>query len=224
MLPDVAGRCGIDIGCGEGYNTRLLAEKGALMVGIDFSEAFIRHAYAAENQHAQQIRYTIASAGAVPFAEANFDFATAFMSLMDIADLEKTLEEIYRVLKPGGFFQFSIMHPCFDTPHRRNLRDESGRTFAYEIGDYFDVSGEGVAEWIFSAAPPKLKEQFSKFRIPFFRRTLSEWLNLLVEKGFVLERFGEPRPDDATVRKIPNIQDAQVIPYFLHVRVRKPKD
>lgn len=69
MLPDISGISGIDIGCGEGHNTRLLARRCARVTAIDISEA-------------------------------------------------------HRVLKPGGFLQFSICHPCFDTPHRRNLRDE----------------------------------------------------------------------------------------------------
>ncbi|HEX6710470.1 MAG TPA: methyltransferase domain-containing protein [Rubrobacter sp.] len=48
----------------------------------------------------------------LPFDEATF--ATAFMSLMDIP--ERVLAEVFRVLRPGGFFQFSIGHSCFDTP------------------------------------------------------------------------------------------------------------
>jgi glycosyltransferase involved in cell wall biosynthesis len=39
----------------------------------------------------------------------------------------------------GGFLQFSICHPCFDTPHRRNLRDANGVTYAIEVGDYFRI-------------------------------------------------------------------------------------
>ena len=46
-------------------------------------------------------------------------------------------------------------------------------------------------------------------------------LNRLVEAEFVLERFGEPCPSDRALRKRPGLQDAQVLTYFLHVRVRK---
>jgi hypothetical protein len=53
---------------------------------------------------------------------------------------------------------------------------------------------------------------------------LSEWLNLLIDTGFVLERLGEPRPSDAMIREQPGLQDAQVVPYFLHVRARKPPE
>jgi hypothetical protein len=44
----------------------------------------------------------------------------------------------------------------------------------------------------------------------------------MVEAGFVLERFGEPRPSDEAVRERPDLRDAQVVAYFLHVRARKP--
>jgi hypothetical protein len=62
------------------------------------------------------------------------------------------------------------------------------------------------------------------FKTPRFTRTLSQWLNVLLETGFLLECVGEPRPSDETVLECPNIQDAQVVAYFLHVRVRKPTE
>lgn len=57
-----------------------------------------------------------------------------------------------------------------------------------------------------------------------FTRTIGQWLNLVIETGFRVERVEEPRPDDDTVRQHPNLQDAQVVAYFLHVRARKPGD
>ncbi len=222
MLPNVEGLSGLDVGCGEGHNTRLVAARGARMTGIDISETFVRHAKEEESREPRGIRYVRASAVELPFENASFDFATAFMSLMDISETGRVLTEVFRVLKPGAFFQFSITHPCFDTPHRENLRDETGRTYAIEVGGYFH-GGEGeVKEWFFSAAPPEVREELPPFRVPIFMRTLSSWLNRLVEVGFVLERFGEPYPDDGAVRERPGLQDAQVVAYFLHVRARKP--
>lgn len=221
MLPEVAGLSGLDIGCGEGHNTRLLAQRGAKMTAIDIAEMFIAHAQQTEARQPLGIDYRVASAVALPFAEKSFDFATACMSLMDIPETEQALAEAQRVLKPGGFLQFSITHPCFDTPHRKNLRDDNGRTYAIEVGDYFrNLAGE-VAEWIFSAVPLELKQALPKFKTPRFTRTISQWLNLLRDTGFVLERMAEPRPSDETVLQCPDLQDAQVVAYFLHLRVRK---
>ena len=223
MLPEVDGLMGLDLGCGEGHNTRLLAARGARMTGIDISPAFVRHAREAEETQPLSIRYEVASAVELPFEDASFDFVTAFMSLMDIPETEGVLAEIFRVLRPGGFLQFSISHPCFETPHRKTLRDESGRAYAREVGDYFRKLEGEVEEWIFSAAPPEVRAGIPPFCVPpRFTRTLSEWLNLLIDAGFLLERVGEPRPSDEALRERPRLQSAQVVAFFLHVRARKP--
>jgi SAM-dependent methyltransferase len=169
------------------------------------------------------IDYRVASAVALPFAEATFDFATGFMSFMDIPETERVLAEAYRILRPGGFLQFSIVHPCFDTPHRRNLRDEHGCMYVIEVGDYFRILAGEISEWLFGAAPPHVTQGLPKFKIPRFTRTVSQWLNLLIDTGFVLERVEEPRPSDATVLACPAVQDTQIVAYFLHIRVRKPE-
>jgi len=175
MLPDVRGLFGLDIGCGEGGNTRLVAKRGARVVGIDIAETFIRHAAEMERQEPLGIDYRLASALELPFPDETFDFATAFMSLMDMPDPGRALAEAFRVLKRGGFLQFSISHPCFDTPHRRNLRNERGLTYAIEVGNYFrNLTGE-VSEWLFGAAPEEIKRGLPKFRTPRFTRTISQW-------------------------------------------------
>jgi ubiquinone/menaquinone biosynthesis C-methylase UbiE len=223
LLPGVAGLAGLDIGCGEGHNTRLLAARGARVTAVDIADDFIAHARQAEARDPQGIAYRVASAVDLPFADATFDFATGFMSFMDIPETDRVLAEARRVLKPGGFLQFSICHPCFDTPYRRNLRDAAGRTYALEVGDYFRNLDGHVTEWLFKAAPAHVKHGLRKFQTPRFTRTVSQWLNLLIETGFRLERVAEPRPSDETVRACPHVQDAQVVAYFLHLRVRKPE-
>lgn len=69
--------------------------------------------------------------------------------------------------------QFSITRTCFDTPHRKDVRDATCRTYAIEVGDYFRrVDGE-VKEWLFSATPPEVREGLRTFRVPLFTKTLS---------------------------------------------------
>ncbi len=222
LLPEVAGKKGLDIGCGEGYNTRLLVEHGAKVIGLDMSSVFVRQAKSFQSESSLIPEYLIGNAQELPFEDASFDFVTGFMSFMDIPDTETLLNEVWRALKPGGFLQFSISHPCFDLPRRKNLRDPEGRTYAFELGGYFQHGEGNVTEWLFSAAPPEAVENFSKFQTPNFNHPLSYWLNTLIQTGFVLEAFAEPMPDDQTVLEQPNIQDAQVIAYFLIIRARKP--
>ena len=224
MLPEVVGLSGLDIGCGEGHNTRLLAKRATHVTAIDISEVFIQYAKQSEEQEPLGIDYRVASAVELPFDDSTFDFAVSFMSFMDIPETHRVLAEAHRVLKPGGFLQFSIEHPCFATPHRRNLRNQEGLTYAIEVGDYFRNLQGDIAEWIFGAAPPEVRKGLRKFKTPRFTRTVSQWLNLLVDTGFVLERIEEPRPSNETVQSCPDMQDAQVVAYFLHVRVRKLKE
>jgi len=80
-----------------------------------------------------------------------------------------------------------------------------------------------ATEWLFGAAPPEVKQGLPKFKTPRFTRTVSQWLNLLIETGLRPERIEEPRPSDETVRACPDMQDAQVVAYFLHIRARKPE-
>lgn len=222
MLPDVAGLSGLDIGCGEGHNTRLLARRGPRVAAVDVSPTFVDHARRAEVDEPLGIDYRVASAVALPFEDATFDFAIATMSFMDVPETDRVVSEAARVLKAGGFLQFSICHPCTDTPHRRNLRDAAGRSYAIEIGDYFRNLEGDVLEWTFSTAPPEATAGLPKFRTPRFTRTVSQWINLLIDAGLRIERLAEPRPDDEAVRACPAVQDAQVAPYFLHIRARKP--
>src|SRR5215831_11123397 len=109
MLPPISDLHGLDVGCGEGSNTRELARLGARMHAIDV----------------------------VP----------TFMSMMDMPDQGRALREAYRVLRPGGFLQFSILHPCFAPPHRRVLRNADGTTRAIEVGGYFDAIDGEVETW-----------------------------------------------------------------------------
>jgi len=221
ILPEIRALNGLDIGCGEGYNTRQFAQRGASMQAVDISETFLRHARQSEAETPLGIRYTLASAAALPFANGEFDFATATMSLMDVPEHDTVLTEAFRVLKPGGFLQFSITHPCFQTPKTKWVLDAHGRRVAMECADYFQpVHGE-IEEWSFNAAPESARAGLPNFRIPTFTRTLSSWMNLLATTGFVFEEMQEPYPSDAALAQCPSLYDMRIIAYFLIVRARK---
>jgi ubiquinone/menaquinone biosynthesis C-methylase UbiE len=222
LLPDVTGKRGLDVGCGEGHNTRLVAQRGARMFAIDVAPTFVRLAAEMERQERDAIRFAVASAFELPFAARQFDFATAVMSLMDLPDHRLALREIHRVLRTGGFLQFSITHPCFSTPHRRLLRTPQGKAYAVEVGGYFERVDGKIDRWLFSAAPHEATAGLKPFEVPVFHRTLAEWLNGVLQAGFVLEQVVEPRADEATACRVPVVEDTRVVAYFLHVRCRKP--
>jgi SAM-dependent methyltransferase len=221
MLPDVRGLQGLDIACGEGANTRTLAKLGARMTGIDISPTFVAAATLEERREPLAIAYVEGSAERLPFENSAFDFATMFMSLMDIPDYVAALNEANRVVRSGGFLQFSILHPCFFPVDRQVIQDDSGRTTSVRLSGYFD-RGQCVEEWTFGAALEKERANWPDFRVPYFHRTLADYLNALLDAGFAIERIGEPQPSEELLREHPRLYTTQVVASVLHVRARKP--
>jgi ubiquinone/menaquinone biosynthesis C-methylase UbiE len=98
-----AGERILDLGCGNGWATRLLAQAnaGVQAIGIDASAKMIERA---EALHSLTIRarYEQATFEALPFKDAHFDRVFSMEALYYAADLERALTECFRVTKPGG--------------------------------------------------------------------------------------------------------------------------
>ncbi len=144
------------------------------------------------------------------------------MSLMDIPAHDLALREIPRVFRPGGFLKFSITHTCSFPPHPRLVRDANGEAYAVEVRRYFERIDGRIDRYLFSAAPPEAKAGLKPFEVPVFHRTLAEWLNTVIDSGFVLEHLAEPKADEETARRVPKVANTRLVAYFLHVRCRKP--
>ncbi len=222
MLPPVAGLEGLDLGCGEGTNTRAVARLGARMTGLDIAPTFVRHAREMEAREPLGIDYVLRDGQSIDFPDASFDFVTAFMSLMDMADQQSVLKGIERVLRPRGFLQFSILHPCFVPPTRKNIRNEAGEAVAVQIADYFDETAGRIERWLFSAIPAEERAGLTPFSIPRFHRTLTSWVSMIVGAGLAIEAFGEPMASSEMALTEPVVADTRIAPIFLHVRARKP--
>ncbi len=97
--------CVLDIGCGNGWATRLLADYAlnGRVTGIDISDEMIRVARESSQTHAN-IDYKVASAEQLPFGDNEFTHAFSMESLYYYRNLPKALSEIHRVLKSGGRF------------------------------------------------------------------------------------------------------------------------
>jgi ubiquinone/menaquinone biosynthesis C-methylase UbiE len=95
----------LDVGCGSGWATRLMAEKAqdGRVVGIDISDEMIRLARESSASFSN-VEFQIASAEKLPFDDAQFTHAFSMESLYYYADIPGALKEIRRVLSRGGFF------------------------------------------------------------------------------------------------------------------------
>ena len=131
------------------------------------------------------------------------------------------MHEAARALRPGGFLQFSIIHPCFSPPHRRVLRNADAKEQAIEIGRYFDCIDGQLNSWWFSTLPAGERTRVEPFRTPMFHRTLSGWVEIICGAGLAIEKFAEPCATPELAAEEPVVADTRVAPLFLHIRARK---
>lgn len=223
FIGNLKGKTVLDAGCGEGYNTRLLARKGVTTVDIDISRKIIKLAQQEEKRRPLGIRYEVASFSDLSlFNERSFDAVVSFMALMDSPHFNRATEEFFRVLRPGGNLIFSITHPCFDTKGSGWIRDEQGNGIKFTVSDYFD-SRPRVERWKFTKG--SIPEDIKPFVTPFFWKTLSGYLNELINAGFTLKEIKEPRPSKEACKKHPWLKrwrDHAAL--YLYVRAEKPSD
>ena len=223
LVGNLKGKNVLDAGCGEGYNTRIFARMGAKMTGIDISPRLIEHARQAEQKEPLGIRYELASFTDMSiFDNDSFDTVVSTMALMDSPDFEEAIAEIYRVLRKNGDFFFSISHPCFMTKGFGWVTDRQSNQEKLTVSGYFSKT-QWVERWQFSQVPEELKKDIPQFAIPRFPRTLAEYINPLIQTGFVLKKLNEPRPSASDCREHPYLQkwrDAGSL--FLHVHCVKP--
>lgn len=220
FLPELAGRSAIDLGCGEGRNTREFAQRGARMTGVDVSKKMIEAAVAAEAQEPLGISYREVSFSDLSvFADGSFDLAVSTMALMDGPDFEGAAREGYRVLRPGGGFYFSVLHPCFVTPVQKWIVNDAGEEIGFRVGEYF-TDEIHIDRWRFKAAP---EESGDPFAIPRFPYRLETYINGLCAAGFRILKIQEPRPTAAMVAAFPRLARLRRhIPIFIYFAAEKP--
>lgn len=219
LLGDVRGLRIFDAGCGFGYLSRLLAKRGAAVEGQDISKKFIGMATEMERKDPLGVRYRLGSiVNLSPYAAGSFDVVVSNLVLQDVRDYRKAVREIARVLRPGGRFVFSIMHPAFASPPIRGWVQEprdSNRNEDREyvkVDRYFERSTEA---WGFGDGT----------RVTSFHRPLRDYFEALADSGFVVRRLEEPVPSPEAIEARPRdfMNEYDRIPLFLILEaVRSP--
>lgn len=195
FIPDLAGLNVLDLGCGEGRYTRSLARRGACITGVDISPQMLGHARQEEMREPLGIRYELESSTQLrSFADHSFDAAVSTMALMDTPDFPAVARAAFRVIRPGGGFFFSVLHPCFMGRGSTWAKDAEGRIVGRMVPDYWREEPY-TEQWGFETAPP--------FTIHYFPYRMEDYINGVCAAGFRIERVQEPRPGDALIEAHP---------------------
>ncbi|WP_405060983.1 class I SAM-dependent methyltransferase [Kribbella sp. NBC_01505] len=194
LVGDLHGLRVASVACGQGRDTRRLADLGAEVVGIDASESLLAHARSFEQETPRGIEYLHDDAqtlGRIP--DASFDAAVCHMALMDIPELEPTVRAIARILKPGGWFVASIVHPCYKTPADGELIDHVDGSTRRIVGRYFD---EG---------PFNSVTRLEILPRVAYHRMLSTYVNTFAAAGLPILRMEEPVGERPVWQTVPGL-------------------
>jgi len=186
---NVAGLTVLDAGCGTGYLSKQLRERGALVTGIDFSERMI----AIARRQYPGIEFRVDScSGLGTVHDAQFDLVIANYVLMDTPDLEGTMRAFHRVLRAGGLAVVVFCHPCF--PQGRATVASNGEEINYRwSSSYFDRT---------KCVDPPWAHFTSEFI--WFHRPLSDYWKAFKASGFAVLDFDEPRITEDRYHLAPN--------------------
>lgn len=208
LMGTVKNKKVLDAGCGEGYFSRILAKSEANVIAVDYSEKMLE--IAKERTPIDlRIDYRHGNCEDLNFLEDNsFDLIVSNMVIQDLANYEKAFQEMYRLLVDGGYFIFSILHPCFVTPESGWEKTKDGEKLHWNVDKYFY---EGVYE-------QKLGD---KEKMLLFHRTLTSYVNNIVKTGFILEGLIEPKPSEEMLSKYPSFEEDFRSADFIVFKLRK---
>lgn len=209
LLPDFTGLQVLDMGCGYGWHCRWAAEHGAAgVIGVDLSEKML--AVAREKTSPDSpIQYMRAAVEDLAFPSACFDVVLSSLALHYVQDFPALVEKVHRWLRHGGQFIFTVEHPVFTAQGTQDwFYGANGEILHFPVDRYYY---EGRREAVF------LGEQVIKYH-----RTLTTYLEGLLQSGFALRHVVEPAPP-ANMLELPGMKDEMRRPMMLIVCAQKER-
>lgn len=123
------GKVVLDIACGEGYGSNLLADIAKSVTAVDIEQHVIERAskkYTAEN-----IQFITGSVQEIPLADSLFDMVVCYETIEHVDQHDKVMRELKRVLKPGGIILIS-------TPDKTQYTDSGVHSNKYHVRELYE--------------------------------------------------------------------------------------
>jgi SAM-dependent methyltransferase len=178
ILGDVAGKDILEVGCGAAQCCRWLVSQGARAIGLDLAHRQLQHAVRINDDTGVVVPVVGGTATHLPFAPHSFDTVfSSFGALQFVADVNRAVAEVARVLRPGGRFAFSITHPT-----RWMFPDDPTEAGLLASQSYWDRT-------------PYVEVDDATGRVSYVEhhRTIGDWVRLLAAHDFQLLDIAEPQ-------------------------------
>ncbi len=208
MLPDVAGRRVVDLGCGFGWFSRWADEHGAATVlGIDVSASMLQRARSQTT--ASTVEYRCFDIDLLDLPPKSVDLVFSSLTFHYVRDLDRLMSTVVDSLAPGASMVFSVEHPIYSAPTSQDLETSDNGDRIWPLDNYL-VEGERVRSWFVDGVVKQ-------------HRTVATYVNALVGSGFVLDQIIEWGPTEKEVEASPELADDRHRPWFLLLRATRPE-
>lgn len=212
-LPDLSGKSVLCVGSGSGEECAYIKDRGAgRVVGIDISTGLIeqaKHTY-------PQCEFFVMDMERLNFAAGEFDFVFSSLTLHYAPDWRPVLQNIAKVLKPGGTLLFSSHHPVKWGAQSSKTAEGSAVKMGYVRKDSgeFEVFGDYLNS-------RKITENLRKdLKVTYYHKPLSEIFREALDSGFEIVDFLEPKPLPQAYAVKPDFAVHEKIPLFFILELR----
>ncbi len=208
LLPAVAGKRVLDLGCGFGQLSRWLgAERAMSVLGIDLSEKMLARAVAETTDPA--VTYHRCDLDELELPPGSADLIVSSMALHYVEDFGRLAATMFDALVPGGHLVFSVEHPIYAARAEPEWTVAADGRRAFAIADYL-VEGRRATNWIVEG-------------VVKYHRTIGTMLNTLTAAGFGYGALDEWRPSEAQLADRPALRDTELArPMFVLFSMTKP--
>jgi 2-polyprenyl-3-methyl-5-hydroxy-6-metoxy-1,4-benzoquinol methylase len=210
----------LDVACGNGQFARRMTELGVDVVAIDIAPQMIEHARARPAAGPGRIDYRVVDAAdraaLAALGRGRFDAAVCTMAIMDMASIEPLLASLPELLRPGGRFVFSVMHPCFNSARARLVAEET----TTDAGELVTRYGVTIVDYIEPRAVRGIAMRGQPAPQYYFDRPISVLFNACFKAGFVADGLEEPTFPTSAQDGRANWSNITAIPPALVARMR----
>lgn len=200
----------LDLGCGEGYLSRV-SLPSFQYTGVDSSNELLSEANYKKTQ-GQFIQADIC--GHIDLPPNSFEAVIANMVLMDVPDLKAAYANAYKFLKPGGLLIVTILHPVLGAPVGHWFKTLSKKFLRQEPFIRIDEYGREFAKETIMANLTKPTR--------VYHRPLSKYVQTALDLGLVLKNISEPMFNEADLVKFHKPKFLVKMPVVLALTFIKP--